>query len=167
MHVSVRHLPGFASLLPLQAPQRDWQSSFSTNSFLHKQIWFDSFPPQTSGTSPLKYLVFHISIFPKRTSDRNEPPYSAEYLILRAHPKNHEEGREWNGLGKKEWARDQSLTLYTLTLVCVFSILFSVHFQRGWQGEFVSQSRVALVGDHLLYSHDFHVWFMGDIVGRN
>ena len=52
----------------------------------------------------MKYLVFYISIFPKRTADRNEPPYSAEYLILRAHPKNYEEGREWNGLGKKEWA---------------------------------------------------------------
>ena len=29
------------------------------------------------------------------------------------------------------------LTLYTLTSVCIFSILFSIHFQRGWQGEFV------------------------------
>ena len=59
------------------------------------------------------------------------------------------------------------LTLYTLTSVCIFSILFSIHFQRGWQGEFVSQSRAALVGDHLLYSHNFHVWFRGDIVRRN
>ena len=59
------------------------------------------------------------------------------------------------------------LTLYTLTSVCIFSILFSIHFQRGWQGEFVSQSRAALVGDHLLYSHDFCVWFRGDILRRN
>ena len=58
-------------------------------------------------------------------------------------------------------------TLYTLTSVCIFSILFSIHFQRGWQGEFVSQSRAVLVGDHLFYSHDFHVWFKGDIVRRN
>ena len=35
------------------------------------------------------------------------------------------------------------LTLYTLTSVCIFSILFSIHFQRGWRGEFVSQSRAA------------------------
>ena len=61
----------------------------------------------------------------------------------------------------------KGLTLYTLTSVCIFSILFSTHFQRGWQGEFVSQSRAALGGDHLLYSHDFHVWFRGDIVRRN
>ena len=61
----------------------------------------------------------------------------------------------------------KGLTLYTLTSVCIFSILFSTHFQRGWQGEFVSQSRAALVGDHLLYSHDFHVWFRADIVRRN
>ena len=67
------------------------------------------------------------------------------------------------------------LTLYTLTSVCIFSILFSIHFQRGWQGEFVQQSRAALVGDHLLHSHNFHflysrdlnVWFRGGIVMRN
>ena len=35
------------------------------------------------------------------------------------------------------------LTLYTLTSVWIFSILFSIHFQRGWHGEFVQQSRVA------------------------
>ena len=29
------------------------------------------------------------------------------------------------------------LTLYTLTSVCTFSILFFVQFQRCWQGEFV------------------------------
>ena len=29
------------------------------------------------------------------------------------------------------------LTLYTLTSVCIFSILFSIHFLRCWQGEFV------------------------------
>ena len=30
-----------------------------------------------------------------------------------------------------------SLTLYTLTSVCVFSVFFFVHFLMGWQGEFV------------------------------
>ena len=49
----------------------------------------------------------------------------------------------------------------------IFSILFFIHFQRGQQGEFVQQSRAASVGDHLLYSHDFHVWFRGHIVRRN
>ena len=61
----------------------------------------------------------------------------------------------------------RALTLYTLTSVCIFSILFSINFQRGWQGEFVSKSRAALVGDQLLYSNDFHVWFRREIVGRN
>ena len=59
------------------------------------------------------------------------------------------------------------LTLYILISVSIFSILFSTHFQRGWQGEFVSQSRAALVGDHLFYSHDCRVWFRADIVRRN
>ena len=30
-----------------------------------------------------------------------------------------------------------ALTLYTLTSVCIFSKLFSIHFLRCWQGEFV------------------------------
>ena len=30
-----------------------------------------------------------------------------------------------------------TLILPPLTSVCIFSILFSIHFQRGWQGEFV------------------------------
>ena len=59
------------------------------------------------------------------------------------------------------------LTLYTLTSVCIFSILFSIHFLRGWQGEFVYQSREYLVRDHLLYSHDLTVWCRGYTVGRN
>ena len=46
------------------------------------------------------------------------------------------------------------LTLYTLTSVCIFSILFFIHFLRCWQGEFVYQSNTSLVGDRFLYSHD-------------
>ena len=45
-------------------------------------------------------------------------------------------------------------------------LLFSIHFLMYWQGEFVEQSRAYLVGDHSLYSRDFHVWFRADIVGR-
>ena len=36
------------------------------------------------------------------------------------------------------------LTLYTLTSVCIFSILFPIHFLRYWQGEFVKKSRASL-----------------------
>ena len=39
------------------------------------------------------------------------------------------------------------LILYTQTLVCIFSILFSIHFLRCWQGEF---SIASFVGDHFL-----------------
>ena len=45
------------------------------------------------------------------------------------------------------------LTLYTLTSVNIFSILFSIQFLQCGQGEFVYQSRASLVGDHVLYSH--------------
>ena len=60
-----------------------------------------------------------------------------------------------------------SLTLYTLTSVCIFSILFSMHFPRCWQGEFVSPSRASLVCDHCLYSLNLNVWFRGETVWRN
>ena len=59
------------------------------------------------------------------------------------------------------------LTLYTLTSLCIFSTLFSIHFLRCWQGEFVSQSRASLVCDHFFYSHDLNVWFQGETVRRN
>ena len=59
------------------------------------------------------------------------------------------------------------LTLHSLASMCVFSILFSIHFLRCWQGEFVYQSREYLVGDHFIYSHDLTVWCRGYTVGRN
>ena len=59
------------------------------------------------------------------------------------------------------------LTLYTLTSVYIFSILFSIHFLWCWQGEFVKQSRASLVGDHFFYSHDLNVCFDCDTDGRN
>ena len=37
---------------------------------------------------------------------------------------------------------------HTLTWVCIFSIMCSLHFLRCWQGEFVYKSTASLVGDH-------------------
>ena len=65
------------------------------------------------------------------------------------------------------WNWKDGLTLYALTSVCIFSILFIIHFLRCWQGEFVCQSKGYFPGDHFLYSHDLNVWFKSDIVGRN
>ena len=55
------------------------------------------------------------------------------------------------------------LILYIPTSVYIFSL----HFPRCWQGEFVKQSRASLVGEHFLYSHDPNVWFRDDNVRRN
>ena len=41
--------------------------------------------------------------------------------------------------------------------VCIFSILFSIHFPRCWQGEFVKQSRASSESDHFLYSSNFNL----------
>ena len=59
------------------------------------------------------------------------------------------------------------LTLCTLRSVCIISILFSLPFQRSWQGEFVKLSRASLTGDHFLHSRDRNIWFRDDITGRN
>ena len=45
-------------------------------------------------------------------------------------PKHEEDQGYW-------WFSYLVKTLYTLTLVCRFSILFSIHFSRCWQGEFL------------------------------
>ena len=37
------------------------------------------------------------------------------------------------------------LTLYTITLIVIFSMLFALHFSWYWQGEFVGQSRGSLI----------------------
>ena len=54
-------------------------------------------------------------------------------------------------------------TLYTLTAVCIFSILVSIHFQMCWQGECFQQSWASLVGDNSFIL----LTFRGDIVRRN
>ena len=53
------------------------------------------------------------------------------------------------------------LTLYTLSSVCIFSLLFSKHFLPSWQREFGKQSRAFLVGDHFLYFCDLNVCHSG------
>ena len=68
----------------------------------------------------------------------------------------------WN-----KWGRKDLITLYTLSLVCIFSSLFSIHFFRCCQGEFVLQSRASLVGDHFLYSRGLNVWFSGCALRTN
>ena len=57
-------------------------------------------------------------------------------------------------------------TLHTLTSVCIFFILFSIHFPRCRQREFAYQSRAFLVGDHFFYSCDLNVRFCSNTVKR-
>ena len=53
-----------------------------------------------------------------------------------------------NFMPSRNFQASSVFTLYTLTSVCIFSILFSINSQKNWQGEFVSQSGAPLVGDH-------------------
>ena len=61
----------------------------------------------------------------------------------------------------------QMLTLYTLTSAYMFSMLFSIHIMRFWEGEFDKQSRASVVDDYFLSLYDFNVQIGDDIVGWN
>ena len=41
--------------------------------------------------------------------------------------------------------------------VCIFSIQLFIYFLKGWQGEFIYQSKASFIGDHFLYSRDLSV----------
>ena len=51
----------------------------------------------------------------------------------------------------------ESWTVYALTSVCIFSILFSIHFLRCCQRELFRRSRASLIGDRFLYSCDHYI----------
>ena len=58
------------------------------------------------------------------------------------------------------------ITLYILTSVLIFSILFLIQFLWYFQGEFVSQSQALLVYHYFPYSHDLSDWFSSHAVRR-
>ena len=51
----------------------------------------------------------------------------------------------------------ESWIVYALTSVCIFSILFSIHFLRCCQRELFRRSRASLIGDRFLYSFDHNI----------
>ena len=54
------------------------------------------------------------------------------------------------------------LILYTLTSVCIFSIVFSIHFPGADKGNL----RASLVGNHFIYTRDLNVLFRSDILRK-
>ena len=48
-------------------------------------------------------------------------------------------------------ACNHNLSLYTQTSQYIYSLLFSKHFLRCWQGEFFKQSRASLVGEFISF----------------
>ena len=51
----------------------------------------------------------------------------------------------------------ESWTVYALTSLCIFSILFSIHFLQCCQRELFRRSRASLIGDRFLYSCDHNI----------
>ena len=72
------------------------------------------------------------------------------------------------GVTLKSFTFDSQLSSL-LTVYISMHILLSVlnHFLSCRKGEFVSQLRYSLVGDHLFYSRDLNAWSRGDIGRRN
>ena len=69
--------------------------------------------------------------------------------------------------GNYAWVHNcLTLTIYNLVLICILSILFSIHFLRCWQGEFVKQWRASFVGNNFLHSQNLNVWIRADVVRR-
>lgn len=50
--------------------------------------------------------------------------------------------------------------------VCMFFVLFSIHFLTNLQGDFVQKSRASLFGNYFLYSRDLNVLPRDYIVGK-
>ena len=74
----------------------------------------------------------------------------------------------WTWLSRYCWLFNDLLqyfhfTPYTLTSVCIFSILFPIHFLRCWQRELTLRSKDSLVFYDFPYSDDLSVRFRGDI----
>ena len=59
----------------------------------------------------------------------------------------------WNK--KVTWIISQ-LNPLPLPLIFIFSVLFSIHFLKYWQGEFAGQSRLSLVSNNFPYSCDLN-----------
>ena len=70
----------------------------------------------------------------------------------------------WEGCKNSDCRITPVFFINTLTSVCTFSILHSIHFLRCWQGEVLKQSRASLVCDHFLYSLNLNEGFSGGIV---
>ena len=51
---------------------------------------------------------------------------------------------------------------YTLTSVCIFSIVFSIHFPAADK----ENLRASLVGNHFIYTRDLNVLFRSDILRK-
>ena len=58
-------------------------------------------------------------------------------------------------------------TLYTLTSVFIFSILFIHTFPEVLTRRIFPTIRASVVGDHFIYSHDLYLYFRDDIIRRS
>ena len=113
-----------------------------------------------------KYVFFDKKKWRYSDQDKDGMLNRQEYEYFH-HPKEHEIMLPYIAVVSKPVFLVWFSWFDTLTSVCTFSILFSIHFISYWQAEFIYQSRVSLAGDHFLYSRDLNVWFSCDIVRRN
>ena len=113
-----------------------------------------------------KYVLFDKKKWRYSDQDKDGMLNRQEYEYFH-HPKEHEIMLPYIAVVSKPVFLVWFSWFDTLTSVCTFSILFSIHFISYWQAEFIYQSRVSLAGDRFLYSRDLNNWFSCDIVRRN
>ena len=113
-----------------------------------------------------KYVLFDKKKWRYSDQDKDGMLNRQEYEYFH-HPKEHEIMLPYIAVVSKPVFLVWFSWFDTLTSVCTFSILFSIHFISYWQAEFIYQSRVSLAGDRFLYSRDLNIWFSCDIVRRN
>ena len=112
-----RSLVGFCSILIIPSHSLSFPSSPNPP---FRLIWRRMTPPP-SFPPPKPYDLSHPHPPPKKKSFG--PPPSPLQAIH----------NDWLVIFSR------ALTLYTLTSVCIFSILFSINFLRSWRGEFQNQ----------------------------
>ena len=113
-----------------------------------------------------KYVLFDKKKWRYSDQDKDGMLNRQEYEYFH-HPKEHEIMLPYIAVVSKPVFLVWFSWFDTLTSVCTFSILFSIHFISYWQAEFIYQSRPSLAGDRFLYSRDLNIWFSCDIVRRN
>ena len=127
------------------------------------------FQEQVKYCSNTKYILVScmLSKFTRGGYYRRNTFWSATHTKKKTKKQNHSTQNGWSECTYHKDSITTHRTLWPLPSMCIFSILFSLHFLWWCQGEFVSQSRASLSKWSFLSFFDLNFWIRDDIVKRN